>query len=110
MGLKRKGNAVALALTFGAAIAAPTAAQAASPLTGDYVCAYGCRLTDANPGIAVKGDEADCVNELGGLFRGQVLGADAVACFRKIGRLSPDGLTLTWSDGVIWRRHLDSGK
>jgi hypothetical protein len=94
----------AFALSLGAGLASAAVAQTVSRLDGDYVCAYGCRLTDANPSLVVKGGEADCVNEYGGLFRGQVLGADSVACFRKIGRLSPDGLTLTWSDGVIWRR------
>jgi hypothetical protein len=38
-------------------------------------------------------------------FDGKPLGADGVACFRKTGRLSADGLTITWSDGVIWKRH-----
>jgi hypothetical protein len=86
-------------------LAPPAFAQSASRLAGDYVCAYGCRQTDANPSIAVKGRAADCMNEYGGLFRGEGLGPDVVACFRKTGRLSPDGQTLTWSDGVIWRRH-----
>jgi ABC-type oligopeptide transport system substrate-binding subunit len=98
---ERFAAALALALLL-----APAAfAQSTSRLAGDYVCAYGCRLTDANPSIDVKGSEADCVNEYGGLFRGEAFGPDAVACFRKTGRLSPDGLTLTWSDGVIWKRH-----
>ena len=45
------------------------------------------------------------MNEYGGLFEGKILGPDSLACFRKTGRLSVDGRTLTWSDGVIWRRH-----
>jgi hypothetical protein len=98
-----------LSLYLGA-LAYPAGAQNASPLTGDYVCAYGCRLTDANPGIVVNQGVADCTNEFGGLFRGQVLGADSVACFGKTGRLASDGLTLNWSDGVIWRRHVGGGR
>lgn len=98
-GLLRFGLAIGLTASLA------SAAETSSRLTGDWVCAYGCRLTDANPSIVVKGDEADCTNEYGGLFQGRVLGPDAVACFRKTGQLSPDGLTLTWSDGVIWTRH-----
>jgi hypothetical protein len=96
-----------LSLPWGLSVALvpPAASQSLSRLTGDYVCVYGCRLTDANPSIAVKGGEAECVNEYGGLFHGKSLGADGVACFRKTGRLSADGLTITWSDGVIWKRH-----
>ena len=45
------------------------------------------------------------MNEYGGLFRGKPIGADGVACFHKTGRLSADGVTITWSDGVIWKRH-----
>ena len=96
---------LSLALGLGVALVPPAASQSLSRLTGDYVCAYGCRLTDANPSIEVKGGEVDCVNEYGGLFQGKLLGADGVACFRKTGRLSADGVTITWSDGVIWKRH-----
>ncbi len=95
---------LSLALGLGAALV-PAASQSLSRLTGDYVCATGCRLTDANPSIRVKDAEADCVNEYGGLFQGKLIGADGVACFHKTGRLSADGVTLTWSDGVIWKRH-----
>ena len=70
------------------------------------MCAYGCRPTDVNPSLEIKGAEADCMNELGGLYQGEALGPGRVACFRKEGRLSGDGMTLTWSDGVIWKRHL----
>jgi hypothetical protein len=99
-------------LAFGLAVAllSPAASQSLSRLTGDYVCAYGCRLTDANPSIGVKGGEAECVNEYGGLFQGKALGADGVACFGKIGRLSADGVAITWSDGVIWKRHGPASK
>jgi hypothetical protein len=38
------------------------------------------------------------------MFQGKPIGADGVACFRKTGRLSADGVTITWSDGVIWKR------
>ena len=44
------------------------------------------------------------MNEYGGLFQGKPIGADGVACFNKTGRLSGDGLTITWSDGVVWKR------
>ena len=102
---KRKLRRLSLALGVGAALVAPAVSQSLSRLTGDYVCAAGCRLTDANPSISAKNGEADCVNEYGGLFQGKLIGADGVACFRKTGRLSADGLTIIWSDGVIWKRH-----
>ena len=95
---------LSLALGLGAALV-PAASQSLSRLTGDYVCATGCRLTDANPSIRVKDAEADCVNEYGGLFQGKLIDANGVACFHKTGRLSADGVTLTWSDGVVWKRH-----
>jgi hypothetical protein len=96
---------LSLALGLGLALVLPTASQSLWRLTGDYVCASGCRLTDANPSIGVKDGEVDCVNEYGGLFQGKSIGADGVACFHKTGRLSADGVTITWSDGVIWKRH-----
>jgi hypothetical protein len=89
----------ALILTLG------RAAAAGSPLDGEYVCAYGCRATDANPTLVVHGKEADCMNEFGGLFRGKLLSATSVACFRQTGMLGGDGTTLTWTNGVIWKRH-----
>jgi len=92
-----------LALGLGAAVASPAASQSLS--RGDYVCAYGCRLTDANPSISVKGGKVDCVNEYGGLFHRKSIGADGVSCFNKTGRESADGVTITWSDGVIRKRH-----
>jgi ABC-type oligopeptide transport system substrate-binding subunit len=90
--------------------AAPSAASAqTSPsLSGDYLCAYGCRLSDVNPSVAVDGVVATCVNEFGGLFRGRVLSETSISCFNKIGVLASDGITLNWSDGVIWKRHLGS--
>ena len=75
------------------------AAAAGSPLEGEYVCAYGCRATDANPTLAVHGDEVDCMNEYGGLFRGKLLSPTSVGCFRQTGRLGRDGMTLKWSNG-----------
>lgn len=95
---------LSLALGLVVALVLPAASQSLSRLAGDYVCVYGCRLTDANPSIAIKDGEVDCVNEYGGLFQGKLIGADGVACFRKTGRLSADGITITWSDGVIWKR------
>ena len=92
------------------ALAAPAFAQDRAPLAGDYVCVYGCRPTDVNPSIAIVGDRADCMNELGGMFHGLVLSPTMLACFKKTGTLAPDGVTLTWSDGVIWRRHVDSAQ
>ena len=69
----------------------PTAlAQSGSLLSGDYVCAYGCRLTDAPPSIAIDGDKATCTNEYGGLFHGRLLADDVLSCFNKTGRLSGD--------------------
>ncbi len=81
-------------------------AQSEPPISGDYVCAYGCRLTDANPSVAIHGDAADCINELGGIFHGRVISKTSISCFNKIGVLGNDGVTLRWSDGVIWKRHL----
>ena len=43
---------LSLALGLGVALVAPAASQSLPRLTGDYVCAYGCRLTDANPRAA----------------------------------------------------------
>jgi hypothetical protein len=94
-----------LALIADASLAS---AQTAPSLAGDYVCSYGCRLTDANPSVAVDGAAATCMNEFGGLFRGRVLSATSVSCFNKVGVLASDGVTLNWSDGVIWKRHLGS--
>ena len=93
---------------LGVALVPPVASQSLSRLTGDYVCAYGCRLTDANPSVAIDGAAANCINEFGGLFRGRVLSETSISCFNKVGVLASDGITLNWSDGVIWRRHLGS--
>jgi hypothetical protein len=73
-------------------------------LTGDFVCAYGCRPTDANPSVRVKNGEADCVNGYSGIFRGKPLGADGVACPRKTGRLSADGL-MRWRSPIVDRSY-----
>jgi hypothetical protein len=90
------------------ALIAGVSLASAQTLSGDYVCTYGCRLTDANPSIAVDGSVAICVNEFGGLFRGRVLSETSVSCFNKVGVLASDGVTLNWSDGVVWKRHLGS--
>ncbi len=95
---------------LGLSLAGAAHAQTPSPLTGDYVCVYGCRLTDANPSVAIHDGRADCVNEFGGLFVGRPLGETSLACFNKTGALDADGETLRWSDGVIWKRHLGSTK
>lgn len=96
-----------LAAPLGVLLALP--ALAAAPerpaLEGEYECVYGCRLTDANPTIEIAGEEAACMNEFGGLYRGRRLDENHVACFRKTGELGADGVTLTWSDGVVWKRH-----
>jgi hypothetical protein len=81
-------------------------AQNAPPMSGDYACSYGCRLTDANPSVAIDGEKADCMNELGGIFHGRALSATSISCFNKTGVLASDGITLNWSDGVIWKRYL----
>jgi hypothetical protein len=107
--------AVRRSIAFGAASWLPAlaasvsgAAQTASPLPGDFVCTYGCRLTDANPSVAIDGVAALCMNEFGGLFRGRVLSETSISCFNKTGVLASDGVTLNWSDGVVWKRHLRS--
>jgi hypothetical protein len=73
-----RGVAVLLAL-------ATSTPASADPRSGEYVCAYGCRATDANPTLQIDGDVARCVNEIGGLFMGRVLAGGAVACFRNTG-------------------------
>ena len=96
-----------LGLAAGVWLAAPGAlAETPSALNGDYVCQYGCRVTDANPSVEIRGDEALCMNELGGLFRGQQISPRSLSCFHMIGRLSPDGSTLVWDNGEIWKRHV----
>jgi hypothetical protein len=91
-------------LVAGTASAVPAHAQSAAVMSGNYECTFGCRLTDAAPSIEIDGDEARCINELGGLFHGRVLGRSSLFCFNKIGRLSEDGTIIRWADGVIWRR------
>jgi hypothetical protein len=96
------------ALPFWLAWITQAAAQTTASLSGDYVCAYGCRLSDANPSVTIDGAVARCTNEFGGLFVGRVLSATSIACFNKTGVLDGDGVTLRWSDGVTWKRHLGS--
>jgi len=81
----------------------PSVAQTAPP-AADYVCAYGCRPTDANPRLEIEGDQARCWNELGGLYVGEFRPPDSIACFRKTGRILDGGARIVWSDGVLWRR------
>ena len=94
-------RALAALLTL---LAGPPAARA-DGLTGDYVCSYGCRATDAAPRIEIAAGAARCWNELGGLFFGAFHSPDEIACFGKTGRVAADGRTIRWSDGVIWIRH-----
>ena len=75
-----------------------------TPLAADYVCAYGCRLTDANPRLEIEGAVARCWNEIGGLFVGEFHAPDSLACFRKTGHILDGGARIEWSDGVVWRR------
>ncbi len=84
----------------------PASAQSPASLSGDYVCTYGCRLTDANPSVAIDGAAANCINEFGGLYRGRVLSEKSISCFNKTGVLAADGVSLRWSDGVVWKRRL----
>jgi hypothetical protein len=91
-------------LVAGLALWTPALAQSAGALSGDYVCTYGCRLTDAPPSIAIDGDKATCINEYGGLFHGRLLTGNSLSCFNKIGRLLEDGKTIEWADGVVWQR------
>jgi hypothetical protein len=84
--------------------AAAPAALAAPPPAADYLCAYGCRATDAPPRLEIEGEVARCWNELGGLYIGQFQPPDTVACFRKTGRILEGGARIEWSDGVVWRR------
>ena len=59
----------------------PASAQCPASLSGDYVCTFGCRLTDATPGVAIDGAAAICMNEFGGLSRGRVLSETSISCF-----------------------------
>jgi len=82
----------------------PAIAEGIRSISGDYVCAYGCRPTDAPPSVEIDGNTAICMNELGGVYRGRVLSDNSIACFNKVGTLSADGQTLRWDDGVVWKR------
>ena len=85
--------------------AVPAAAAETAPPAADYVCAYGCRVTDANPRLEIEGGVARCWNELGGLYVGEFHPPDSLSCFRKTGRIRDGGARIEWSDGVVWRRH-----
>ena len=56
--------------------------------------------------MAIDGAAAICMNEFGGLYRGRVLSEKSISCFNKTGVLAADGVTLRWSDGVVWKRRL----
>jgi hypothetical protein len=73
-------------------------------ISGDYVCAYGCRVTDAAPSVLIDGTAATCTNELGGIYHGKALSDHSIYCFNKTGVLLKDGKTIQWDDGVIWKR------
>ena len=73
-------------------------------IAGDYVCQYGCRVTDANPSVEINGSAARCMSELGGIYQGKVLSSRSISCFNKVGTLSEDGKTLLWDNGVVWKR------
>lgn len=81
----------------------PAMAQGQGGFAGDYLCAYGCRLTDAPPSIKIDGDVATCWNEFGGVYEGRLASNDTIWCFNKFGRLSADGV-IHWDDGVVWKR------
>jgi hypothetical protein len=61
-------------------------------------------VTDAYPSVEIEGAVARCTNEFGGLFVGALLSPRSVACFHKVGTLSPDGNILQWDSGMVWRR------
>jgi hypothetical protein len=100
----RNGRVGPASFIAGLVLCPLTLAHGAGPLSGDYACIYGCRLTDAPPSIAVDGDNATCTNEYGGLFHGRLLADNVLSCFNKTGRLLGDGKTIRWDDGVIWKR------
>jgi hypothetical protein len=100
---------LAVAACYAVPLAA-TQAQDGAALIGDYICQYGCRLTDALPSVAIDGDKADCMNELGGIFHGRRLNPRSIACFNQTGVLSADGKTLTWTNGEIWEKHARHGE
>ena len=97
-------NATVLALI--GSTSPPASAQSPASLSGDYVCTYGRRVTDANPNVAIDGAAAVCMNEFGRLYRGRVSSETSISCFNKTGVLAADGVTLRWSDGVVWKRRL----
>jgi hypothetical protein len=83
--------------------ASPGFAESALP-AADYVCAFGCRQTDANPRLEIEGTVARCWNEIGGLYVGEFHSPDRISCFHKVGRVVDNGARIEWSDGVLWRR------
>lgn len=87
-----------------AAAASAGLAQDASSISGEYVCTYGCRQTDAPPTLRIDREAAICTNELGGIFYGRVLDSRTISCFNKKGVLAADGRTIYWDGGVVWMR------
>jgi hypothetical protein len=79
-------------------------AQGADAMSGEYMCSYGCRVTDAAPSVKIDREAAICTNELGGIFYGRVLTETSITCFNKTGALSPDRKTIRWDGGMVWTR------
>jgi hypothetical protein len=106
-GRLRQASPGAVLLPFALLVAcaySPARSQGAASIAGVYLCQSGCRVTDAAPSIELDGDDAACMNELGGIYRGKLLSDGSLSCFNKIGKLSADGQTIHWSNGMIWRR------
>jgi hypothetical protein len=82
----------------------PAIAEDAGSIAGVYVCQYGCRVTDAYPSVEINGNDAACMNELGGIYHGRLLTSRSISCFKTVGALSADGKTIVWDNGVVWKR------
>jgi hypothetical protein len=50
------------------------------------------------------------MNELGGIFHGRLLNPRSIACFNQTGVLSADGATVTWTNGMIWKKRARPGE
>jgi hypothetical protein len=85
-------------------LAAPPGFAQPALTAADYICALGCRQTDANPRLEIEGTVARCWNEIGGLYVGEYHPPYSISCFHKSGRILGDGARIEWSDGVLWRR------
>jgi hypothetical protein len=82
----------------------PALAGTTAPIAGTYLCRSGCRITDAAPSVEIHGAAATCMNELGGVYYGRALTRNTISCFNTTGRLSRDGQTLRWDNGMVWTR------